>query len=103
MKHIIFDKWCVAHKDELIDMTTYKRQYKLGDEVRIRQASGEEKRSFSDIINIEEYVDLSARYNGCVARIDYVMSAHPDVYMLEGIPGVWHIMNLEPPHEFVGF
>lgn len=94
---------CVAHKDELIDMTTYKRQYKLGDEVRIHQASEEEKEAFSDIINIGNYEDLSVRYTGRVVRIDYVMNCYPDVYMLEGLPGVWHIMNLEPPHEFVGY
>lgn len=103
VKHIIFDKWCVVHEDELIDMTTYKRRYRLGDEVRIRQASEQEKEAFSDIINVEKYVDLSVRYNGQIARIDYVMSAHPDVYMLEGFPGVWHIMNLEPTYEFIGY
>lgn len=103
VESIIDDTMCVAHKDELIDMTTYKNRYKLGDEVRICQASEKEKEKEAIPKYIEEYVDLSARYNGQVTRIEYVMNLIPDMYLLEGLPGVWHIMNLEPVSEFVGF
>ena len=68
--------------------------------MRICQASEKEKEALPKYI--EEYVDLSVRYNGQVTRIEYVMNLTPDMYLLEGIPGVWHVMNLEP-HEFVGF
>lgn len=101
VESIIDDTMCVAHKDELIDMTTYENRYKLGDEVRICQASEKEKEAFPKYI--EEYVDLSVRYNGQVTRIEYVMNLIPDMYLLEGLPGVWHVMNLEPVSEFVGF
>lgn len=99
----VSDRRCVAHKDELIDMSTYKQSYKIGDEVRIRQVSERVKEAFSDIINPDRYDGLSLQYNGQIARIEHVMRLHPDIYLLEDIPGVWHVMNLEPISEFVGY
>ena len=103
VESIIDDTMCVAHKDELIDMTMYKNRYKLGDEVRICQAGEEEKHSYSNIINIEKYVDLSPRYNGRATYIEHIMNSYPDMYLLEGLPGVWNASNLKPTIEFVGF
>ena len=99
----IFQRRCIAHKDELIDMSTYKQRYKVGDEVRIRQVREQVKEAFSDIIYPDMYDDKSSRYNGQRARIEHVMKLYPDMYLLEGMPGVWHIMNLAPPYEFVGY
>lgn len=97
------DAGFIKQKDELIDMSTYKQRYKVGDEVRISQVSEQVKESFSDIIYPNMHDDKISRYNGQRVRIEHVMKLYPDMYLLEGMPGVWHIMNLEPPYEFIGY
>ena len=61
------------------------------------------KEAFSDIIYPNMHDDKISRYNGQRVRIEHVMKLYPDMYLLEDIPGVWHIMNLEPPYEFIGY
>ena len=85
------------HKSELIDMTTFKPEYQVGDRVIIQDIPENEKDNYPP--------DWIAEMDDCVedtVTITDILDS-PNFYTVSENDFIWHSSNLEPVTTYIAY